>query len=515
LAFTTAWLTTTMAALVTGAYGHKYRANIRALIHSVQSDPPITTNLYTLRVEKVAIETDGRDGGIAALGDGLLLANRFGRLWYVDAAKTLRPLASVVPINADEFQADPFNAKTLYPELFAVKDIAVQRIPGGIRVLASHSHWYSEKRCNTLRVSTLETTESALLAGDGKASEWRTLYETAPCRPLELSGKDGQRMGLGIGGRVVTLPDGAVLVTVGGFDPENELVLEAPQKLDNSYGKTIWIDPVSGESRLFTIGHRNPQGLAATQGGQVWLTEHGARGGDELNYLREHGNYGYPRVSYGTQYESMVWPLSNAQGRHENFDKPIFAWTPSVGISQLIVLQTSRFPDWREDLIVSSLAAQTLFRVRVEDGRVLLVEPIPIGHRIRDIVEAADGSIVLKTDDDFLVFLTPLTAESAATPVERGSALAAGCQACHALTSQGGNGIGPALWGIVGRPVASAEGFVYSEALRQAGGRWTPERLQSFLADPSGFVPGTTMQLANSYDDSQLADLISYLQTLR
>jgi cytochrome c2 len=211
----------------------------------------------------------------------------------------------------------------------------------------------------------------------------------------------------------------------------------------------------------------------------------------------------------------MVWPLSNAQGRHENFDKPIFAWTPSVGISQLIVLQTSRFPDWREDLIVSSLAAQTLFRVRVEDGRVLLVEPIPIGHRIRDIVEAADGSIVLKTDDDFLVFLTPLTAESAATPVERGSALAAGCQACHALTSQGGNGIGPSLWGIVGRPVASAEGFVYSEALRQAGGRWTPERLQSFLADPSGFVPGTTMQLANSYDDSQLADLISYLQTLR
>lgn len=514
-ALTSAWLVTTMAALVTGAYGHKYRANIRAFVSSVQQDQPVTTNLYTLRVEKLSIEAAGRDGGIEVVGDGLLLASRFGQLWFVDSERSLHALSLAVPINIEEFQADEFNVNTLFPELFSVKDIAVQNIDGGLRLLASHSHWYPDEQCNTVRVSTLETTENALRSGGGDHVAWRTLYETSPCRPLEPSGEGRQRMGLGSGGRITTLPDGALLVTFGGLDPENELVLEAPQTLDNSYGKTIWIDPVSGASRIYTIGHRNPQGLAAAADGQIWLTEHGARGGDELNQLHEGGNYGYPRVSYGTQYESMVWPLSQDQARHEGYDKPAFAWVPSIGISQLIVLQSSTFPYWRGDLMVSSLAAQTLYRVRVEDGRVVFVEPIAIGHRIRDIVEAADGSIVLKTDDDFLVFITPLTAATAATPVERGIALAAGCQACHALTREGANAIGPALWGIVGRPVASAEGFTYSTALQNIGGRWTPERLRSFLADPDAFVPGTTMQLTTSYQEDQLTDLIAYLQTLR
>ena len=516
LALSAAWCVSIGAALGAGAFGHKYRAQIRALVSSVQGSPAITTNLYTLRVEKLAIETEGRDGGIVAFRDGLLLASRSGTLWFVDmAAKTLQPLVPRIPINLDEFNADEFNATTSYPELFAVKDIALQQITNGVRLIASHSHWYPEKQCNTVRVSTLETTESALLADHGAPPEWRTLYETTPCRPLERSG-EGQRMGLGSGGRIAPLPDGAVLVTFGGLDPENELVLQAPQDLGNSYGKTVWIDPASGASRVFTIGHRNPQGLATSSDGQIWLTEHGARGGDELNNLREGGNYGYPRVAYGTQYESMTWPLSSAQGRHDGYDKPMFAWTPSIGISQLIVLQGTKFPYWRGDLIVSSLGAQTLFRVRVEDGRAILVEPISIGHRVRDIVETADGSIVLKTDDDFLVFLTPLDAATAATPLERGTVLAATCQACHSLTPNGANAIGPALWGVVDRPVAAVEGFTYSPALRALGGRWTPDRLAGFLENPNAFVPGTTMQLVNtSYDESQVADLIAYLQTLR
>jgi cytochrome c2 len=509
------WVVTTMAAMLIGAYGHKYRDRIRALVSSVQSDPPVVTNLYTLRVEKLAVAAEGRDGGIAAFGDGVLMADRVGKLWFIDAQRTSQPLATSVPINTAEFHADPFNENTLYQELFSVKDIAVQSTGSGIRLLASHSHWVSEARCNTMRVSVLETTEAELRGSGSLDAAWRTLYETAPCRPLEASGEGMQRMGLGSGGRIVSLPDGSLLVAVGGFDPENELVFEAPQKLDNSYGKTIWIDPATGASRPFTIGHRNPQGLASTQDGQVWLTEHGARGGDELNQLRDGGNYGYPRVSYGTQYESMSWPLSTTQGRHDGYEQPMFAWVPSIGISQLIALQGSRFPYWRGDLFVSSLVAQSVFRVRVTDGRVILVEPIAIGHRIRDIVEAEDGSIVLKTDDNFLIFMTPLDAATAATPLERGTALAAACQSCHSMTPGGPSAIGPPLWDIVDRPVASIGGYGYSAALRQLGGRWTTERLRGFLANPGVFAPGTTMQLTTSFDDQQLSDLISYLQRMR
>ncbi|HEY0674205.1 MAG TPA: PQQ-dependent sugar dehydrogenase [Longimicrobiales bacterium] len=510
-----AWLITMVGALGAGAYGHKYRAQIRAMFNSVQGSTAITTNLHLLKVEKLVIPAEGRDGGIAVLGDGLLLINRFGRSWYIDAAKTMRPLDLQVPVNTAEFTADPYNKKTILHELFGVKDIAVQTIPSGIRVAATHSHWNREQQCNTLRVSTLETTRDKLLAGGAGVGTWRLLFETTPCLALEKTPEGGQRLPLGAGGRIEPLPDGALLLTVGGFDPETELVAVAPQKLDNSYGKTIRIDPVTGQSRIFTIGHRNPQGLAVSRDGRIWMTEHAARGGDELNLLAESKNYGYPHVSYGTQYEEMTWPLSNQQGRHEGFEKPMYVWTPSIGISQLIVLSKAAFPTWQGDLIVSSLGGQSLFRVRVEDNRTIFAEPIPLGHRIRDIVEAADGAIVLKTDDDFLIYLVPLDATTAATPLERGTVLAATCQACHSMTPEGGARIGPSLWNIVGRQVGSAAGFEYSAALKAIKGRWTPELLQRYIANPSEFAPGTTMQIGTVYTEAQLADLVAYLQTLK
>ncbi len=509
------WLVTMVAALGAGAYGHKYRQQIRALFSSVQGGAAIMTNLEMVKVEKVMIPAEGRDGGIAVLDDGLLFVNRMGRAWYVDAAKKVTPLALRVPINFDEFTSDPFNKTTILHDLFSVKDIAVQNTETGVRVFASHNHWYSKERCNTLRLSVLETSHAQLMATDVPAEGWRTVFETQPCRALEKTPEGGHRAGLGVGGRIALLPDGDVLLSIGGFDPENELIIQAPQKLDNTYGKTMRINPVTGESRPFTIGHRNPQGLATTSTGEVWLTEHAARGGDELNLLSEGKNFGYPLVSYGTQYDAMVWPLSKAQGRHDGFDKPMFVWTPSIGISQLIAVEKDMFPTWRGDLLVSSLNGQSLFRVRVEDGRVIFAEPIPIGHRIRDIVEAADGSIVLKTDDNFLVYLSALNATTAATAAERGAILAATCQSCHSLGYEGNTAIGPRLWKVVGRPVASEQNYNYSAALRGVGGRWTPERLQAFLQNPSEFAPGTSMQIGRTFTEQEAADLVVYLQGLK
>jgi glucose/arabinose dehydrogenase len=103
----------------------------------------------------------------------------------------------------------------------------------------------------------------------------------------------------------------------------------------------------------------------------------------------------------------MTWPANPQLGRHEGYAKPTYAWVPSIGVSQLIVIGPSAFPFWKGDLMVSSLLAQTLYRVRIEDGRAIYAEPIPIGHRIRDIAETVDGSIVLKSDDNFLIYLKP------------------------------------------------------------------------------------------------------------
>jgi cytochrome c2 len=514
MALVFAWLVTTVAAAGAGAYGYKNRAKIRGLLKSVQSDPITTTNLHLVKTEKIVIPAEGRDGGIAALGNGILLASNSGSTWFVDSAKTLRALPIKVPINLAEFKADPFNQNTLYQELFGVKDIAVQTTSKGVRLLASYAYWNVKSQCTTMRVSALETTQDKLIAGT-VANTWETIYETTPCRPLEKQPDNKQRLGLGYGGRIVPVADGGIVLTVGGFDPENEIVIEAPQKRDNSYGKTIWINPETHESRIFTMGHRNPQGLAVAANGQIWLTEHAARGGDELNLLGDGKNYGYPRVHYGTQYEMMEWPHSKRQGRHDGYEQPMYAWVPSIGISNVVVLEKGGFPHWQGDVVVASLAAQSLFRVRVENDRVIFVEPIQVGHRVRDIVESNDGSLVMKTDDDFLIYMTALRAATATTPLERGALIAATCEACHSMKPEGGDRIGPPLWNVVGREVAAQKGFNYSAAMKSQSGRWTEDRLKTFLKNPSGVVPGTTMTLTTQYTDQQLADVVEYLKTLQ
>ena len=192
----------------------------------------------------------------------------------------------------------------------------------------------------------------------------------------------------------------------------------------------------------------------------------------------------------------MTWSANPDKTHHEGFEKPIYAWVPSIGTSQLIVLRGKAFRQWAGDVMVSSLVAQTLFRIRLAEGHAVVVEPIPIGHRIRDLVELSNGAIALKTDDDFLVFLEPVDAASL-TELEaeaRGKVSAARCAGCHSLAPDGADGIGPALWGIVRRDVASRKGFAYSPALASMGGTWTRDRLRAFISKPDSVAPGTRME---------------------
>ncbi|HUJ36875.1 MAG TPA: cytochrome c family protein, partial [Hyphomicrobium sp.] len=86
---------------------------------------------------------------------------------------------------------------------------------------------------------------------------------------------------------------------------------------------------------------------------------------------------------------------------------------------------------------------------------------------------------------------------------------------CHDGTSGGPNKVGPNLWGVVGRPKASHEGFNYSDAMKAKGGNWTPEDLAQFVHSPKTFVPGTKMLFPGIADQGELADLLAYLNTLK
>ena len=478
----------------------------------------IQTNLYTVRFERIPIAIDGRYGAIAPLGNGVLFSARSGRLWFVDSTRTPRELALRVPINIAEFESDPYNETVVDGDHFAVKGLLTQVTENGVRILASHLQWDRSNHCNTLRVSVIELPLDSLLRGSG--GTWRTLFDTRPCLELGLLGGGRRTPTIGAGGRLVRLTDEEVLLSVGVFinDALTTGNPAATKSDENDYGKTIAIDRASGRSRVFTKGHRNPQGLAVGADQRIWSTEHAARGGDELNQIKQGSDYGFPNVSYGTEYGSLDWPPSSDPGRHEGFEKPAFAWVPSIGTSQLVVVNGKAFSRWRGDLLVSSLVGRSLFRVRLEGDRVVLVEPIQTIHRMRDIIETANGELVILAEDGFLVYLEPLDAgvsDPRMSAAERGMVVASQCQGCHSFERGGANGIGPNLFGIMGRRAASSGGYGYSGGMRAFGERWTEDALRRYLTEPATLVPGTSMVLASKLTEGQIADLIAYLESHR
>src|SRR5476651_567255 len=138
--------------------------------------------------------------------------------------------------------------------------------------------------------------------------------------------------------------------------------------------------------------------------------------------------------------------------------------------------------------MVASLHAHTLFRIRLLDQRVVYSEPIDIGERIRDIIEGHDGRLVLWTDTSRIISLTP------AEGTEGAVLFATACGGCHKAIDGATHSYGPDLAGIIGSRVASAPGFgAYSPALKGLQGKWTKERLDTFLTSPQTVASGTTM----------------------
>ena len=219
--------------------------------------------------------------------------------------------------------------------------------------------------------------------------------------------------------------------------------------------------------------------MTFTKSGELLSTEHGERGGDELNLITEGSNYGWPNVTLGTEYDNYNWrkigdfPVGKSlPGSHTGYKAPLFAWLPSIATSQLI--EVNNFDErWNGDLLVGSLKASSLYRLRLEAGRVLYSEPIFIGQRIRDITQMTNGTIILWTDDTQLLFLTvdkDQLAFNRRDPVVVSDALVTNnCMTCHHLGPTKSGDFAPTLSNLLNRPIAS-DTFRYSPGLRAKSG---------------------------------------------
>ncbi len=502
---------------------------------------PKETQLARLEYREIELpNADGRGGGLGELSDGrLLYAVGHGGFGVIDATGTARALDFSIDMNLAALQQHPvFKAHNFSYFWVRVTDISLTPLGSGrYELLVGHHRFDAENQCMELWLS--RGVIDASRPGITLERPFERVMKAKPC--ITFYGPDYQHAFEGhfSGGRIVPLNARQVLFSTGDhgwIGLRGYPALSADPSV--TLGKILKVDVATGATRPYAIGIRNPQGLLRDREGRIWETEHGPRGGDELNQIVEGGDFGWPDNTYGTDYGPLPWTRNPVQGRHTGGVAPTFAWNPSIGVSNLVQAGERQFPLWAGDLLVTSLYGESIHRLRLEGSRVVYDEPIRFeGYRLRDIIELTDGRLATMTDEGKVIlvrngdrdgappFLDPRRQQTRSedmTPDERARAVAgfyAGappsaqpapaalspaamrglavfqekCASCHTLTDAAG--AGPSLKGVVGRTVG-ATAFAYSDALAGRRERWTARRITAFAANPGGLYPGSVMPAA-------------------
>ena len=159
---------------------------------------------------------------------------------------------------------------------------------------------------------------------------------------------------------------------------------------------------------IWTYGNRNPQGLAKhPKTGNIWQSEHGPRGGDEINIIKKGVNYGWPVITYGINYDgSKITDLKEKDG----MEQPINQWTPSIAVCGIKFYNGDKFKEWKNNLLVTSLKYERLHRLVISKNQILDEEIIfESGSRVRDVEVGPDGLIYLALENPGrIVKLIPL-----------------------------------------------------------------------------------------------------------
>ena len=219
------------------------------------------------------------------------------------------------------------------------------------------------------------------------------------------------------GAKIAFDEDGYLFMAVGDRQspPRGDLESHPAQDLATHFGTIVRLmddgtvpddNPFVGHAtalpEIWSYGHRNPQGLAFhPETGDLWSTEHGPQGGDELNLILPGVNYGWPVIGYGVNYRSGT-PI-HASSEREGMEQPKTFWIPSIGASGLMIYDGDAFPEWRGDIFAGGLAAthRRVSRITVDDdGQVMTRESLLHGvYRIREVRQGPDGYIYLATDN--------------------------------------------------------------------------------------------------------------------
>lgn len=539
-------------ALTIVAYESGVSSKVKEVFFTPASTPPIASNtktytwrtvetgLHSLAVAEIDFgEIDGfaNGGGISSYKGGIIFSSPQGQLGFLDLTNgKIIYSGTRVPMNLAGLQKSKAWQATIFNRgWFRVSSILTKSVGEQDWLLVSH-HFYNDDEQICTRISKTQLTyhENSLSI----SNDWQLVHDVNPC--VDLKERNYEFAGHLVGGRLENVKnEPSVLMTVG----DHGYGYWDPARFTNGHHKEwsslLKISLFNNSTELVVTGLRNPQGLHIDDRGRLWETEHGPQGGDEINLIKPGLNYGWPNVSYGMEYAdnfSPRKPVQNniIQGSHEGYQKPVKAFVPSIGISQITsVSKTSKvFPLWRGDLLMVSMKEKTLYRMRLEEDRIVYAEPIFLNHRMRDITRLPDGTFAVLSEQGKILILSnaktsdnpPITIAGYAPIIEKLSLVSEvkgvewqrdmlrwRCGSCHSV--DGTPNIGPPLNNIIGRKIGAIEGFPYSEALRTAKGQWTKEKLLKFVQDPSSVGLGGSAMPSIDATFDELRGAIDYADT--
>lgn len=211
------------------------------------------------------------------------------------------------------------------------------------------------------------------------------------------------------GSRLIWAPDGKLFITLGDRGSEKERA----QTLDNHQGKVVRINadgsiPADNPfvktpgalPEIWSYGHRNMQGAAINPISKaLWTGEHGPQGGDELNLTEAGKNYGWPVITYGENYGGG----KIGEGTHKaGMEQPVYKWVPSIATAGFMFYTGDKFPQWKNNILLTSLREQAFVRLVLEGDKVVKEERLlkkEIGERLRHVVQGPDGLVYLISDE--------------------------------------------------------------------------------------------------------------------
>ncbi len=331
------------------------------------------------------------------------LKSPWGMTWISDGRMLVTEKKGKIRV----FKDDKLTADTIQglPEVFAVSQ-------AGLFDVVTHpkydeNGWIYIAYAKMFEDSAAATTIMRFKLDGNMAVEKQDLISAGP------PWKGGQHFG----GRIVFDNDGYLFFSNG----EKSKIPMKAQNLNNAHGKihrikddgTIptdnpFTDSLGNVTSIWTYGNRNPQGLYFDKASnRLWETEHGPKGGDELNIIEKGKNYGWPIISYGIGYDDK--PITELTQK-EGMEQPVHYWVPSIATAGMIIVSSDNYPTWKGNALIGALAQQHIARVELNGTEAGAEEKLlqDIG-RVRQIAESPDGYIYAITEGtNLLIKIVPI-----------------------------------------------------------------------------------------------------------